>query len=106
MGAHQCVIGQIAYRLTVLLDNRVLNNRDSIVYPKNYSIQIKNKEYLRSLNRPVLEIKAKTMPNVIDNIDEVTGLLNVLNIAIGCRIMLTYNIGVEVGLANAPLETF
>ena len=45
------------------------------------------------------------MPNVIYDMDEDTGLLNDLHIAIGCRVMLTYNTLLEGGLANASLGT-
>ena len=75
------------------------------IFPTNDEVKLKNEECLRRLNKPVLEIKARNVPNVIYDIDEDTGLLNVLHIAIGCRIMLTYNTWVEGGLANASLGT-
>ena len=53
----------------------------------------------------MLHIKARDVPNAHDNIDEETGLLKDLFIAIGFRVMLTYNTWVEGGLANASLGT-
>ena len=58
------------------------------------------------MNKPVLEIQARDVPHAYyDNIDEETGLLKILHIAIGFRVMLTYNTWVEGGLANASLGT-
>ena len=37
--------------------------------------------------------------------DEDTGLLNFLHVAIGCRVILTYNTWVEGDLTNASLGT-
>ena len=45
------------------------------------------------------------MSNFIYDMDEVTGLLNFLHIAIGSRVMLTYNTWVEGGSTNASLGT-
>ena len=75
--------------------------RDFPIYPTNNEVKLKNEEYLRRLNKPILEIQARDVPHAYyDNIDEETGLLKLLHIAIGCRVMLTYNTWVEGGLAN------
>ena len=95
-----------ARRYNILYKREQVRFNDAIyIVPTNNEVGLKNEECLRTLNTPSLEIKARNVPNVIYDMDEDTGLLNVLHAAIGCRVMLTYNTWVEGGSTNASLGT-
>ena len=90
-----------------ILDKKKLERFNDAIYifPTNYEVRLKNEECLRRLNKPVLEIKARNVPNIIYDMDEDTELLNFLHVAIGCRVMLSYNTWLEGGSTNASLGT-
>ena len=65
------------------------------IFPTNDEVRFKIEECLRRLNKPESKIEAINVLNVMYDMDEDAGLLNVLHVAIGCRDMLTYNTWVE-----------
>lgn len=69
-------------------------------------VQAYNVHQLISLNKPIARIPPKDLPSLsLNNAAVETGLHDNLNLAIGCRVMLTTNLCVQAGLVNGALGT-
>ena len=81
------------------------------IYPTNDKAIRRNDDVLRATNLPVARIASRNLPDYRDqstrpaNLEIEEGLIHILNLQVGCRVMLRNNISVRHGLANSTMGT-
>ncbi|CAJ1945762.1 unnamed protein product [Cylindrotheca closterium] len=78
------------------------NPRITNLFPTNREVDTHNRDALKALNSPILRIDALNLSSRMKalSVDRCGGLYNVLFLAIGAEVPLTYNLCPKLGLAN------